>query len=228
MALMDYTIEDNVAVLSMNSGENQFGFPFIDAFLEVLDKIERDTDANVLVTKSSHDKIWSAGIDPDLENEEKTKLTKKFRVQMYSLYRRILTYPMITVAAITGHAFAAGAYLAFSHDFRFMRKDKGWLCLPEVDLGINIGRVLTSIARRAVPDYKFEEMLYTGKRLTAEECAEHHIVYKACHMDDLMNEVLSFAKAQNKDRRIIRLMKQETNQQLLKIIDDTILFLADF
>jgi Delta3-Delta2-enoyl-CoA isomerase len=224
MALIDYTIEDNVAVLSMNSGENRFNFPFIDAFFEVLDKIERDTDANVLVTKSSHDKIWSTAIDPDSEKED-TKLTKKFRAQMYSLYRRVLTYPMITVAAITGHAFAAGAYLAFSHDFRFMRKDRGWLCLPEVDLGINLGLVLTAIARRAVPDYKLEEMLYTGKRLTAVECAEHHIIHKACHMDDLMNEVLSFAKAQNKDRSIIRLMKRETHQQLLKIIDNTILFL---
>lgn len=102
-----------------------------------------------------------------------------------------------------------------------MRSDRGWLCLPEVDLGMNLGPVLIAIARRAIPEYKFEEMQYTGKRLTAQECAEHHIIQKACHMDDLMNETLSFAKSQNKNREIIRRMKRETHKQLLEIIDDT-------
>jgi len=226
MALIDYTVEDNVAILNMNSGENRFNFPFFDAFLEVLDRIEKDTDANVLVTKSSHEKIWSTGIDldwltPAVEKEGQA-LAKKFHSQMFSFFRRVLTYPMITVAAITGHAFAGGAFLSFSHDFRFMRSDRGWLCLPEVDLGMNLGPVLIAIARRALPEYKFEEMQYTGKRLTAQECAEHHIIQKACPMDDLMNEALSFAKTQNKDRKIIRLMKRETHKRLLGIIDDTI------
>ena len=225
MELVDYTIEDNVAVLNMNSGENRFNFPFLDAISKVLDKIEKDTDANVLITKSSHDKIWSTGIDlewyrPAVEKEGQA-LAKKFHSQMFSLFRRVLTYPMITIAAITGHAFAGGAFLAFCHDFRFMRSDRGWLCLPEVDLGMNLGPVLIAIARRAIPEYKFEEMQYTGKRLTAQECAEHHIIQKACHMDDLMNETLSFAKSQNKNREIIRRMKRETHKQLLEIIDDT-------
>ncbi len=225
MALIDYTVEDNVAVLNMNSGENRFNFPFFDAIFEVLDRIEKDTDANVLVTKSSHEKIWSNGIDldwlkPAVEKEGQA-LAKKFHSQMYSFLRRVLTYPMITVAAITGHAFAGGAFLAFCHDFRFMRNDRGWLCLPEVDLGMNLGPVLIAIARRALPEYKFEEMQYTGKRLTAQECAEHHIIQKACHIDDLMNDVLSFAKTQNKDREIIRRMKGETHKRLLEIIDDT-------
>lgn len=94
--------------------------------------------------------------------------------------------------------------------------------MPEVDLGMKLGPVLIAISRRAVPEYKFEEMQYTGIRLTAEECLEHHIIHKACHMDDLMKEAISFAKTQNKDREILRQMKLETHEQLLKIIDDTI------
>jgi enoyl-CoA hydratase/carnithine racemase len=223
MALVDYTVEDNVAILSMNSGDNRFNFSFFDAIFEALDSIEKDTDANVLVTKSSHEKIWSNGIDldwltPAVEKEGQV-LAKKFHSQMFSFFRRVLTYPMITVAAITGHAFAGGAFLSFTHDFRFMRNDRGWLCLPEVDLGMTLGPVLVAIARRALPDYKFEEMQYTGKRLTAQECEEHHIIQKACHMDDLMNEVLSFAKTQNKDRELIRRMKRETHEHLLGVID---------
>ena len=76
--------------------------------------------------------------------------------------------------------------------------------------------------RRALPAYKFEEMLYTGKRLTAQEWAEHNIVMKACHIDDLMQEVFAFAKPLTKDREIIKKMKAETHQETLGIIEETL------
>ena len=76
--------------------------------------------------------------------------------------------------------------------------------------------------RRALPAYKFEEMLYTGKRLTAQECEEHHIVTKACHIDDLMNEVLAFAKPLKKDRELIQKMKAETHREIVAVIDEVL------
>ncbi len=33
-----------------------------------------------------------------------------------------------------GHAFAAGAFIAMSHDHMIMRTGKGWFCLPEINL----------------------------------------------------------------------------------------------
>jgi enoyl-CoA hydratase/carnithine racemase len=214
MAKFEYEMDEQVAVLTMNSGENRFNFPFFKGFSEMLDKIENETGARVLVVKSAHEKIWSNGIDLDWLGpavaEGGLEVRDKFLVEM------------LTIAAITGHAFAGGAFLSFTHDFRFMRSDRGWLCLPEVDIGIPLGPVFTAISKRAVPMYKFEEMQYTGKRLTAQECVEHHIVMKACHIDDLMNEALSFAKTLNKDREMIRQLKLDTHKELLAVIDDTI------
>jgi len=226
MAKFEFVLDEHMAVVTMNSGENRFNFPFFEAFHEVLDEIEHKTEANVLIVKSSHEKIWSNGIDLDwlLPAVEKAgpQLRNKFQAEMYSLLKRVLTYPMLTIAAITGHAFAGGAFLSFAHDFRFMRSDRGWLCLPEVDIGMTLGPVFSAISRRAIPMYMFEEMQYTGIRLTAQECVEHHIVKKACHMDDLMNEVLAFAKTLNKDRELIRKMKMETHKEILAVIDETI------
>jgi enoyl-CoA hydratase/carnithine racemase len=59
-----------------------------------------------------------------------------FLDDVHRLLGRILTFPAITVAAINGHAFAGGAMLATAHDFRVMRDDRGYWCLPEVDLGL--------------------------------------------------------------------------------------------
>ncbi|NVM25789.1 MAG: enoyl-CoA hydratase/isomerase family protein [Desulfobacterales bacterium] len=230
MAKFEYELDEHVAILSMNSGENRFNFPFFKAFLEVLDEIEHRTETNALVVKSSHEKIWSNGIDLDwflpAVEKEGPEIRNKFLAEMFGFMKRVLTYPMLTIAAITGHAFAGGAFLSFAHDFRFMRSDRGWLCMPEVDIGMTLGPVFSSISRRALPMYMFEEMQYTGIRLTAQECVEHHIVKKACHIDDLMNEVLAFAKTLNKDRELIRKMKMETHKEILAVIDESILSLS--
>jgi enoyl-CoA hydratase/carnithine racemase len=230
MEKVDYELDEHVAIVSMNSGENRFNFPFFEAFLQVLDEIEHKTEATVLVVKSSDAKIWSNGIDLDwlipAAEKEGPELRKKFQAEMFGMMRQVLTYPMLTIAAITGHAFAGGAFLSFAHDFRFMRSDRGWMCLPEVDIGMTLGPVFSALSRRALPTYMFEEMQFTGVRLTAQECVEHHIVKKACHLDDLMNEVLAFAKTLNKDRDLIRRMKLETHKEIIAIIDETISSLA--
>ncbi|RJP26912.1 MAG: enoyl-CoA hydratase/isomerase family protein [Candidatus Abyssobacteria bacterium SURF_5] len=226
MAKFEYEMDEHVAVLTMNSGENRFNFPFFKGFSEILDTIEHDTAADVLVVKSAHEKIWSNGIDLDWLGpaiaEEGPQIRDKFLVEMYGFLRRLLTYPMITIAAINGHAFAGGAFLSFTHDFRFMRSDRGWICLPEVDINIPLGPVFTAISKRALPMYKFEEMQYTAKRLTAQECEQHHIVMKACPLNDLMNEVLAFANPLKKSREMIGQMKLDTHKELLAVIDDTI------
>jgi Delta3-Delta2-enoyl-CoA isomerase len=225
-----YEMHEHVAVLTMTRGENRFNFPFFNAFFTALDELESNTEAKVLVVKSSHEKIWSNGIDLDwllpAVKAEGPELGLRFQNEMFRLMKRVLTYPMLTIAAITGHAFAGGAFLSFCHDFRFMRSDRGWLCLPEVDLGMPLGPVFTALSKRAIPLYKFEEMQYTGTRLTALDCEEHHIITKAWPIGELMNEVLAFARTLNKDREIIRKMKMDTHKDTLAVIDETIASLS--
>ena len=224
MALIEYELDENVAVVTMNSGENRFNLAFLDEFLSVLDTIENNTDANALVVRSSHEKIFSNGIDLDWlvpfiqKNDADT--AKKFLYTMNSLFKRLLIYPMPTIAAITGHAFAGAAILCCAFDFRFMRSDRGFFCFPEVDLGIPFLPGMIAIAKKAIPMYKLEEMKYTGKRLTAYECEEHHIVMKACHINDLMSEALSFAKGLNKGRKIIRAMKEGMYKDIVHVMDE--------
>lgn len=223
MSMIEYSLDGHIAVVTMKNGENRFNLPFLTEFLNVLDILEKDTEATVLVVKSAHEKIFSNGIDldwlmPFIQNND-IATSKKFINQLMALYKRILMYPMITVAAITGHAFAGGAIMVCYFDCRFMRSDRGFLCFPEVDLGIPFIPGMIAAMKRAVPAYKLVEMVYEGKRLTGQECEKHHIVTKACPMDTLMDEVFTFARATNKRRAVIRELKKEMNKPVLHALE---------
>lgn len=223
MAAIEFQLDDRVAVLTMNDGENRFNLPFLEAFLRALDQIEADTDARALVVTASHEKIFCNGIDLDWlapfikKGDQDT--AAGFFYTMNRLFKRILLYPMPTIAAISGHAFAGGAIMSCAFDFRFMRSDRGFFCFPEVDLGIPFLPGMIALIKKAIPQYKMEELHYTGKRATAEECAAHHMITKACHLNDLMNEALSFAKGLNKRRAVIAVMKQRMYQEIVHAFD---------
>ena len=230
MAMYEYSVDGNVAILTMNNGENRFNLETVQAFTQILDEIETKTQVNALVVTSAHEKIWCNGIDLDwmiatVQNEGEAA-QKQFLAAMYAMFKRVLTLPMPTVAAINGHAFAGGAFLAFSHDFRFMRSDRGWICLPEVDLGIPLGPVFMEITRHNVPGFLMHEMQYMARRLTAQECENYHIVMKACPLDQLMQQAVTFAKGLNKGRDIIGRMKRETLAPILCVIEETIASLS--
>ena len=223
MPLVEYSLDENVAVVTLNDGENRFNPNFLSAFLGVLDEIENETEALALVVTSAHEKIFSNGIDlewliPVIQDND-LDTAKAYFYQLNVLFKRLVTYPLLTIAAISGHAFAGGAILCCAFDFRFMRSDRGYFCFPEVDLGIPFLPGMNALLDKAIPRYKMEEMEYTGCRLTAAECEQHHIVTKACHLDDLMNETLAFAKSLNKKRGIIQEMKVRLNQPIVHAID---------
>ncbi len=223
MAMIDYTLDDSVAVIAMNSGENRFNPDFLNAFLNVLDEIEHQTEARTIVVHSRHEKIWSNGIDlewlvPIIQKGD-IPAAKDFFYLLNKLLLRLVTYPAVTIAALSGHAFAGGAIMACTYDFRLMRSDRGFLCVPEVDLGIPFLPGMNAILAKAIPHYKLEEMQYTGCRLTAEDCEKHHIVRKACHIDDLMNETLAFARSLNKNRAIVHEMKMRLNRPIIQAIE---------
>lgn len=224
MAKVEFILDEKVAVVSLNDGENRFNPEFLEAFLRVLDTIEQETEARTLVVRATDEKIFCNGIDlnwiaPLLKSGEKEPI-KAFLFKLNDLFKRILLYPMPTIAAITGHAFAGGAILACAFDFRFMRTDRGFFCFPEVDLNIPFLPGMIALIKKAIPMYKFEEMQYTGRRLTGQECEAHHIVMKACHINDLMNEALAFAKTLDKQRMIIREMKKRLYKDIIRTIDE--------
>lgn len=221
MGMYEYGLDEQVALLTMN--ESKFNMDSLTAFLSVLNKIEKETDAKALVVRSSDEKIWSNGLDLEwllpLVQKGERSITDDFTAKLIELFKTVLFYPMITIAAITGHTFAGGAVLACCFDFRFMRKGRGYLCFPEVDLGIPLLPSFTALMKKAIPMDLVEDMQLTARRLPAEECEARHIIMKACTMDELMSETTSFAKGLNKERPIVTKLKNVMHSDILRIME---------
>ncbi len=223
MALVEYHVDGHVAVASLGSGENRFNPVFLEALLGTLDAIEAKTTATALVVHSRHEKIFCNGIDLEwlvpVIRQQDLAVAKSFFYRLNALFKRLLTYPLVTVAAISGHAFGGGAVFASAFDFRFMRSDRGFFCLPEVDLGLPFFPGMNAILSRAIPRHALVEMQLTGIRLTAEMCLAYNIVKGACPQNELMDAAMGFARQVDKKRSIVAELKTRLNRPVIRALD---------
>ena len=223
MGLLDYGTHGRVARVILNDNENRFNPDFLNAFLDVLDEIESQTETTTLVVTSAHEKIFCNGIDlewlvPVIQQQDQG-VAKRFFYQLNRLFKRLITYPLVTIAAISGHAFAGGAILCCAFDFRFMRLDRGFFCLPEVDLGIPFLPGMNALLRSVIPEQMLRRMELTGIRLTAETCRDLQIIEQACPIEELMDTAMAFAGQIDKKRSIVSEMKRRLNRDILHAIE---------
>lgn len=111
--------QDNIFVLDLGDGENRFHPDWIASVDAGLDEVEKADELRALVTAATG-KVYSNGLDLDWLSAHVDQ-HRDHIVSVQELFARVLSLPVITVAALQGHAFAAGAMLSLAHDFRVMR-----------------------------------------------------------------------------------------------------------
>jgi enoyl-CoA hydratase/carnithine racemase len=224
MSIVLWEKKATVAVLSMNNKENRMNLDYASAMIQALDEILEDKGVFSVVMCSSDEKNWSQGIDLQWLMERKAaddlNAIRSFLYRMNDLFKKLLLYPMPVIAAINGHAFGNGALLSCTCDFRFMRSDKGFFCFPEVDVSIPFLPGMIAFARKAIPEYKYQEMVYSGRRFTASELEEHHVIRKACRdQDELMRESMDLARTFEKKRGIFGELKKRMYKSVIQALD---------
>ena len=113
---------------------------------------------------------------------------------MQSLFSRILTFPLPTVAAINGHAFGAGSMLSVAHDYRFMRNDRGYFCFPEVDINIPFTPGMAALIQAKLLPQTAVTAMTTGHRYGGEEAHAAGIVDGTAPETDLVGAAVDRVK----------------------------------
>ena len=131
MATLDR--DGDVFVLRLGTGENRFDEAFLSDLERALDRVEA-TEGHAALVTTGDGRFFSNGLDLAWLSGPGAGQGARLVARMQALFARWLTTGVPTVAALNGHAFAAGAMFAFAHDYRLMRDDRGFLCINEVDL----------------------------------------------------------------------------------------------
>jgi enoyl-CoA hydratase/carnithine racemase len=189
--MIDLTKQGEVFLLRMDHGENRFRPEFIAAWNEALDEVEGAEGPKALVTTGTG-KFYSNGLDLDWLMAEGVD-ADDYVSSVLAIMSRILIFPAITVCAINGHAFGAGAQLALAHDYRVMRAERGYFCMPEVDMRAPLHPGMTAIIQARLPHQTAHEVIATGTRYPGPLAAERRIVDRALPEAEVLPAALELA-----------------------------------
>ena len=194
-----------VWVLQADDGENRFNRISIDAWHGALDEVEATEGACALVTVGTG-KYYSNGLDLDwMSGADVTG----FIEDVHRLFGRVLGLDVFTVAAVNGHAFAGGAMLACAHDRIVMRADRGYWCLPEVDLGLPLTPAMYATVAAHLPSATLAEAILTGRRYGGVDAVEAGIAAEAVAEADVLDRAVAIAtEMADKDRNVLRAHKE--------------------
>lgn len=167
------TPSENVYLLTLSSPpDNRLTTPVCNALTRALTTLQHTQPPGVVVTTSALPKFFSNGLDLG----HATSTPGFWNDALYALWRKLLTYPMPTVALLNGHAFAAGLMTAMYHDYRVMNPDRGYLCLNEVDFGALLKTPMSSIFRDKVVPATYRSLVLEGRRFGGAQARDAGIV----------------------------------------------------
>jgi enoyl-CoA hydratase/carnithine racemase len=183
---------DEVYVITIDDGENRFNADSIAAWHAALDEVGAVEGPVALVTTGTG-KFYSNGLDLDWLMGDGGGDGPAFMIELHRLFARVLTAGYATVAAINGHAFAAGAMLTTAHDLKVMRSDRGYWCLPEVDLGMPLTPGMNALLTARMPVAAAHEALVTGRRFSGDDALAVGIVDEVAGEDAVLDRACELA-----------------------------------
>ena len=224
MAIVEWEKSESVAIINMCNGTNKQNLAFVEEMNRCFDEILEDKEIFSIVLTSTAKKHFSNGIDVEWLGQKMKDQdfgsVKLFMHGMNTIFKRILLMPVPVIAGINGHAFGNGAMLACACDFRFMKKDKGFFCFPEVDISIPFLPGMIEFVRKSIPEYKFNEMILSGKRLGAQELCDSHVIVKACaDKEELDKDTIAFARTFIKKRGIFGELKKRMHKNIIRAME---------
>lgn len=181
--------KDGVATLTLNRPEvmNAFNFDLLRALGREIDGVRFRPEIRVVVITGAGDKAFCAGADL----KERATLTpievKEFIYTIRDLFTRIAELNKPVIAGINGIALGGGTELALACDIRIAAASAS-MGLTETRLAIIPGAGGTQRLPRLVGKGKAKELIFTGRRVDAEEALAIGLVNRVCEPATLRSE----------------------------------------
>ena len=176
------TNQDGVLVLHLGEDDNRFSLDWLTDVEKALDAV---VEAPAPLVTIAAGKFYSNGLDLEWVMANLDEL-QAYTTRVEGLLARVLTLPVPTVAAVSGHAFGAGAMLATAHDWRVMRADRGYFCFPEVDINIPFTPGMAALIQAKLTPQAAILAMTTGHRFTGPTALDAGLVDHTTDEADLL------------------------------------------
>ncbi|KAL0007302.1 hypothetical protein SO802_008804 [Lithocarpus litseifolius] len=175
--------------------EHRLSPHLIDSLLSALSQVNSQSinGGSALITVA-RGKFFYNGFDLPWAQSAGTSAARPKRLhQMAQSFRSVvaalISLPIPTVAAVSGHAAAAELILALGHDYILMRRDRGFLYMSEVDLAITLPDYFSALVRSKVggsgsgsgSNSARRDVLLRGMKVKGEEAVRMGIVDSEAH-----------------------------------------------
>jgi len=218
MSKLDLEKRGNVYIVTLDnpSTGNALDSASLSDHRDILVELEKVKDNSAVVLTSSDPKSWCVGMNLDWIGEQSEhQLEKTFR-EVEEVFSRWAFLPLPTIACITGHCIAGGAFLASVMDFRLMRAERGWFAFTEIDVRIPPTQKLFLMADLLANKNAVRELLLTGKRVGGDEAQKLGLVDECHFQENLFPRAMDFAQQMSKkDLKTYGKIKQLLKQKLV-------------
>lgn len=185
----------SVVILTLNRPAimNAFNFTLLYELKEKIEELRFRSDVRVVIITGAGAKAFCAGADLKERITLSDVQVKEFIFTIRNLFTSIEYLNKPVIAAVNGVALGGGTELALASDIRIASLN-ATMGLTETRLGIIPGAGGTQRLPRLVGRGKAKELIFTGKRVGAEEAFQIGLVNQICEQDVLLDECMEMAK----------------------------------
>ncbi|MGF7012573.1 enoyl-CoA hydratase [Lachnospiraceae bacterium PF1-22] len=223
MGFIEYKQKGYIGIITISRPKvlNALNISVLNEMNRVLEKVDIKTTRCLIITGAG-EKAFVAGADIG----EMVNLTRSegeaFGKRGNDLLRKIEMFSIPVIAAINGFALGGGCELALSCDMRIC-SDNAVFGQPEVGLGIMPGFGGTQRLSRLIGLGRAKELIYSAKKINAEEAYRIGLVNAVFPLEKLMLEAEKMATGIARNAPIaVRYCKEAINLGIEMNIDQAI------
>jgi len=186
--------KDGIVILTMNRPQamNSFSMRLLYTMREKIEELRRQSDVRVVIITGAGEKVFCAGADLKERVKMDDRDIREFLIVLGDILKSIESLNKPVIAAINGIALGGGTELALASDLRIASMN-AVMGLTETRLAVIPGAGGTQRLPRTIGRGKAKELIFTGRRVDAQEALDISLVNHICEQENLMDECLKIA-----------------------------------
>lgn len=191
---IDVERRDHVAIVTLNRPEvlNAFNTEHLEILRERIEELSGDRDVRVIVLTGAGHRAFAAGADISEMRDKTPQQALAFARLGQAVAAALESAPQPVIAAVNGFALGGGCELALACDIR-LAAENAILGQPEVTLGVPPGWGGSQRLTRLVGPGLAKELIYSGRRVPAEEAVRLGLVNAVYPLEQLLDKAMELA-----------------------------------